>query len=280
MVNRNAPNTHADSRGSLLMVCPVCGSDDAEPVGVVGRFDGAGDAVLSLCCGNCTAIYLNPEPVGGEAEALARPTLSQRWLRSLTRDLRRDASILAVDCDGGGYARALSRVGSPTWTIARTEQSLDEFSTALGYDLILLPHSLETTSAPQALLRSVRSLLADAGRAVVIVSNTRSPAFNAFGGRHWHGYRYPGTRQHFGDRAVRSLSSSAGLKMRSVTTMACSDVWLISTANLLRDWALPAPLIQLVAGRWVVPATAAWFVERMSLTLGRGSLLVAELGRA
>lgn len=265
----------------LLTVCPVCGSDDAEPVGVVGPFDGADDAVLSLRCGSCTTVYLNPEPAVDQAEALSPASpLSQRWLRRLTRGLPRDARILVVECDGGAHSRALSRVGPPTWTIARTEQNLDEFSTARGYDLILLPHSLEATCAPQALLRSVRSLLADTGRAVVIVSNTRSPAFNVFGGRHWHGYRYPGTRQHFSDQAVQSLSSIAGLEVRSMTTMAGSDFWLTSTANLFRDWALPAPLIQFVSRQWVVPATTAWVAERISVALRRGSLLVARLGRA
>jgi 2-polyprenyl-3-methyl-5-hydroxy-6-metoxy-1,4-benzoquinol methylase len=285
---------------TLLTACSVCGSDDAEPVGVVGRFDGADDATLSLRCGTCSAVYLSPKPPGGEVRALCRtPALSQRWLRRLTRGLRDDARILAVDCDGGTHIRALSRVGPPTWTITGTERnseeatraiaeglsvtcaSLEEVSTAdFGYDLILLPHSLETTSTPQAMLRSVRSLLADGGYAVVVVSNTRSQAFNAFGGRHWQGYRYPGTRQHFNDRAVRSLSASAGLEVRSLATMACGNVWLTSTANLLRDWALPVPLIQFVSGRWVVPATAAWVVERISLVLGRGSLLVAKLGKA
>lgn len=281
---------------TLLPLCPLCGSDDAEPEGVTGRFDGPAHASLILRCGDCTAVYLNPAPPesGTPPPPLPLRVFSRRRVRAWTQGLPCDARILSVDCAGGQHLKALAcRRG---WVVEGTEQDAEAAARAKavglnvshgtladlkpqhnGYHLVLLPHTLEATATPLALLMAVRSLLLPGGRAIIIVSNLESPSFRLFGGRHWDGYHYPRTRQYFNPTTIRDLSNRAGFNVQSIKTMFAPDVWRTSMRNLLIDWQAPGGLTGVLSSRYVIPLMAATVIEGIACMLRRGSLLIATL---
>lgn len=246
------------SRGSpastLLLICPVCGSDGAEPEAVVGRFEQGARASLYLRCSVCTALYQNPVPsratnsVRGSEEAVPA-RLMGRWLghpgiASLT--LSRDGDVVAATGDQ-------------------------------RYDQVVVPFLLETSPDPAAVLRAAASLLRPSGVVIVVVRNPEALAFSAFRGRHWSGYRSLDTRQVLPGRALTHLANRAQLRLLRSRSHFSPGSWLKSLRNLLHDWGAPRWLVPILAGSWPVPVAAAWVLEGVSVLFGKGSLLVATL---
>jgi ubiquinone/menaquinone biosynthesis C-methylase UbiE len=148
-----------------------------------------------------------------------------------------------------------------------------------SYDLILMTRSLESAVDPSALLRHASRLLSDRGRAVVVGRNADSSCFTVFGGRHWSGYQFPGTRQQLTPDSLRRATANAGLRVEHLRTRFASNVWLRSTANWLQDWGAGPAIVSLFTGRWLVPQMVSALLETLAVARGRGSLLVVELKR-
>jgi len=272
-------SSRVESGGTLYLHCPICESDVGETEGLAGPMDGSPDGVVIMRCGECTSIYLSParDVLGGSPPSLPVSVLRMNRIRTWTRGLPSTARVLCVDCASERHLRAFARAAGTDWAIEGTESNSRISHSSDSYDLIVLSHTLESVREPVELLRHLKLLLASGGRVVVIVSNVGSTGFRVFGGRHWSGYEYPATRQHFNADALHRLGKNAGLSVRNVTTMFASQSWLRSVKNWFRDWGVVEGWVSVVAGRWLVPQVIAAAIEGLAQLRGRGSLLVAEL---
>jgi hypothetical protein len=95
-----------------------------------------------------------------------------------------------------------------------------------------------------------------------------------FGGRHWHGYRFPVSRQHFGGDSIAVLARKSGLRITQQRSAAAPAFWLLSMRNLLKDWGANSATIGIVTGRWLVPWLVAALLETLALLRGRAAILV------
>lgn len=274
------PTSTAEQMPTLLLRCPVCASDAADTLGVTGTPGGLLNATVVLRCEDCLTVYLSPvaDGVVGSPPGLPASVLTKRFVNRWTRSLPSGAMVLCVDHAPEELVSLLSQAGHRDLVISGTEPRYPS-SGAGGFDLILLPHSLEAVNDPNALLGQMADLLADGGRIVVIASNAGSSCFGAFGGRHWSGYHLPGTRQYLAPDALRRLGEKAGLSVTQLDTLFVPDAWLKSIANWLRDWGAGKTVTTLCIGNWLLPQAITSILEAVASMRGRGSLLVAQLER-
>ncbi len=241
---------HARPMATLMLVCPVCGSDAADTIGVTGILADPLSAAVVMRCDDCATAYLSPtpspsaEPPRKPADAAAVRRLIHRW----TNGVQATSRILVID-----DAASAPESGR--------------------YDFILLPRTLESADHPGALLTHARSLLAKGGQVIVNLGNAASSCFTVFGGRHWSGYQDPGVLQQLTPAAMQCLSASAGLRISRLETRFASDCWLRSTRNWLQDWGAGDLLIGLFTGPWIVPQLIAMLLEAQAVARGRGALL-------
>lgn len=268
-------SSRVSDAGTLLLWCPICGSDLGETEGLTGPMDGSVEGVVIMRCGNCSSVYLSPSRnmLGGTPPSPSKSVLSTKRIRQWARGLPSNARILCLDCESEQQLDAFRHVGGSSWVLDGSEGDVGD------YDLIVLPHSLESAQRPEEFLRHIRSLLSPGGRVIVMVSNLDSSLYRVFGGRHWCGYDFPRTRQHFNANSLDRLCGNADLSIRKVTTLPVSRCWLSSTKNWLRDWKVAEGWVQFVTGLWLVPQALASVIEGIAQMRGRGSLLVAELER-
>ncbi len=241
---------------TLMLLCPVCQSDAGDTLGVTGTLKESLTATVVLRCDECGTVYLSPAmpALGITPPQSPDSIMTRRRLRRMARGVAKNASVFQVDRN-------------------------ESFPETGSFDLILLNGSLETAECPRAQLRRARHLLAAGGRAIVIAGNAASSCFSVFGGRHWNGYQFPGTRQQLTPNALHRLCENSGLRVRHLATGFASDAWLRSTANWLRDWGAREALVGLFTGPWLLPQAMAAGLEAIAVGRGRGSLLVAELER-
>ncbi len=239
---------------TLLLLCPVCGSDAADTLGVSGRLEDPLDATVVMRCDDCGSAYFSPAPTPPAAPTNqpADWPEARRRIRRWTKGAKPTSNFFVID------------EGTP---IPQTGH----------FDQILLPGTLETADDPAALLGQVRGLLAADGKVTVILNNAASSCFSLFGGRHWNGYQRPGVRQQLTPTALRRLSENAGLRTKMLGSRFASQGWLIATRNWLRDWGAGRALTGLLTGPWILPQLIATLLEVQALARGRGALLVAEL---
>jgi hypothetical protein len=145
------------------------------------------------------------------------------------------------------------------------------------FDRILLPLTLESCQHPAELLDHAAKLLADHGRIETVIGNTTSSCFRVFGGRHWYGYRFPASRQHFGVESMVVLAQKSGLRITKQRSVASPAFWLLSMRNLLKDWGANSATIGIVTGPWLIPWLVASLIEVIALMRGRASILVVCL---
>jgi hypothetical protein len=239
---------------TLMLLCPVCGSDAADTIGVTGKLTDPLIASVVMRCDDCATAYLSPAP-SPPAETAQKSEDSpavRRLIHRWTNAVRTTSTILVID-----DAASAPKSGS--------------------YDFILLPGTLECAHHPGALLGHARSLLVKGGKVIVILGNAASSCFTVFGGRHWTGYQNPGVRQQLTPAAMQILSASAGLQIAKLETRFASEDWLRSTRNWLQDWGVGGLLTGLLTGPWILPQLAAMLFEAQAVARGRGASLVAEL---
>jgi len=219
-------------------------------------------------CRTCELLYLDPRPVGVEAErvtsgngrdATAAPT--PRRLARMCRDLPARARVLDLGC-GDGFDLARMR-------------ELD----ASSYDLILGRRALERSGDPRALLGRMRDVLRPGGILIVEAGNAASPASRVFRDRYWGGYRFPRAWNIFTATTMSRLAAGSGLRVKNVATRVSPFGWIDSIRNALLDMHAPAWLV----GRFThdAPAMLALFtiVDSLGQAAGGGSVLCATLQR-
>lgn len=136
----HAPNITPQADLKLdLVLCPVCGADEAEPIAVGEDFvlGTTRETFLAGCCRSCGLVYLNPRPA---AEVRSRlypagyfspagwgdPAL--RWAQraagaAVRRALRSwvplaaDARLLEVGYGANLHLSEIRRAGTPTWVV-------------------------------------------------------------------------------------------------------------------------------------------------------------------
>ncbi len=239
---------------TLLLLCPVCGSDAADTLGVTGRLEDPLDATVVMLCDDCGTAYLSPAPSlpAAATDRAADSPEASRQIRRWTKGTKPTSSILVID------------ERTPVPETGR-------------FDVILLPGTLETADDPAVVLGQVRGLLAADGKVMVILNNAGSSCFTLFGGRHWSGYQRPGVRQQLTPAALQRLTKNAGLRTTRLGTRFASEGWLNATRNWLRDWGAGRALTGLLTGPWLLPQLIATLLEVQALARGRGALLTAEL---
>jgi hypothetical protein len=269
---------------TLILMCPICGSEAAETLGVTGSINTSSNAAVILQCDDCSTVYLSPRP--NQATGLAKPPLTPvltvRRVKRWTTGTSHIARVLCVDCLGEAELEVVRSAGASGWSV----ESIDSIELIEGintdkvnghYDLILMLRSLESASQPVALLQQLVPLLGDAGTIVIVTDNAGSSCFNVFGGRHWSPYRFPLTLQHFTKESLEALYRKSGLAVLSVHSSSSARVWMESCAVGLRDWGFAACATHVLENRWFLPTVLATVVEGVAQTRGRGSILVSRV---
>lgn len=150
---RLSPEPKPEPKNSLELVhavCCVCGSDDADCVGVGEDFEyrTSADVFAAMQCKSCGLVYLNPRPSVSEFDRIYPPSyhafdfsekdygfvfkvrsrLEANRLLSFCKDLPADAKILDVGCGDGFHLRLLRDFGEKNWTL----EGLDASEKAAG----------------------------------------------------------------------------------------------------------------------------------------------------
>jgi SAM-dependent methyltransferase len=286
--------------------CPLCGSDEAEPVAVGNDLACrvTGDSFLMLSCAACGLLYLDPRPAIEERARLYPPSyfaLSERSHRSghsvtkaVTRDaLRRSASgpaparILEVAYGAGLHLDLLRRFAPSGCVVEATtpHETLAAPARARGftvhqgraqslnadggaYDLLFLLHSMEHCDSPLDELCALRELLRAGGRLIILTPNAESPVSRRFRGRHWAGYDFPRHPCLFGPTTLRRLAAATGFEVERLDSLGDSGMWADSAGNLLRDWGAPPWLTRIASGGILAITGAA---ARVQPTRRRGT---------
>lgn len=243
----------------LMLLCPVCQSDVAETLGVTGRMDGSLDSSVVMICEECKTVYLSPNPRDADGPVPVSSKVYAPCIRTVKEGVPANTTFLLAD------------------TFERTLLSRDPAKDTFG--LILIPLSLESSADPGALLAHAGKLIDSKGRVDVLLGNTDSSSFATFGGRHWFGYRFPHTRQHFGAAGLSVIAKKAGLRVDESYSLASAQAWLTSLGNLLQDWGAHKSVVALLTGRWLIPWLIASLFERVALLRGRASVLVVQMKR-
>ncbi len=135
-------------KNSLELVnvnCCVCGSDDANVVGIGEDFEyrTSNDVFAAMQCKTCGLVYLNPRPSVAEFERIYPPTyhafdfseeefgfvhkvrsrLEANRLLVLCKKLGDDAKILDVGCGDGFHLCLLRDFGNKNWTLEGLDAS-------------------------------------------------------------------------------------------------------------------------------------------------------------
>lgn len=247
---------------TLVIHCPTCESDYGDTLGVTGSMDGSLSATVVMRCDKCETVYLTPPP---------------------TVELRKDKLSPEQEHVYGPHIRNLKQ-NAPDDKSFLSAKITDAF--ILNYDPqvsifghILLPLSLESSPEPTALLTHVESLLDKNGRVDVVVGNSASSCFAVFGGRHWCGYRWPDTCQHYTAKGIDVISRRAGLRVMNTRAVASPHAWLCSFRNLLQDWGAHGLVVTVLTGRWVFPWLVASAIEGVARLRGKGAVLIAQLSK-
>ncbi len=244
---------HDELGPTLLLWCPVCGSDNAEPIGVVGNFEHNSPARVTLRCDTCSTIYLQPQP----------PTLPPTPPRPL-----RSRSI-------SSWMRGFG-AAAPSVSLRQQGHAVEGLA---GSAVETLLFSLEASSEPVETVRTVAASLPPGGRLAVLGGNSASASFRLFGKRHWSGYVLPGTRQVLDPVAIRRLAEQSDLRLTDVRTLRHTATWIDSLRNLLQEWQMPRWLQRLLTGRWGGPQLLFGLVESVCTLAGRGALVAATLDK-
>lgn len=158
--NGVADTTSGTDRAGLELVpatCAVCGTADAEPVGVGEDFEyrTSPDTFLAVRCRRCGLVYLDPRPATSELARIypdtyhafdfsaeryglvyrVRRRLEARRILSVAGDLSADASVLDIGCGDGFHLGLLREFGPPGWRLAGVDLDRRAADAAAGQGL-------------------------------------------------------------------------------------------------------------------------------------------------
>ena len=299
----------------ILVPCPLCGEDEAEPVAVGSDLahGTTSDGFLAVRCGGCELVYLRPRPAAEErlrlyppsyfspSDARSRP--ERRRAHAIARRMVRacpspppNARLLEVGYGARLHLGELRRCGPRTWvlevvtpheTLARAGRS-EGFIVYPGrgraledrgaiYDVVFLLHALEHCESPLEELRSLRRLIRPGGRLILLTENADSAVGRVFRGRHWAGYDFPRHLSLMGARTLRRLAAATGFEVERLSTVKNSQMWVHSTTNLLRDWNAPSWLIRHVQHGGLLLGAVASLAESVAQFRAQGAQLQAIL---
>ena len=280
----NSVAASVENARTLILECPICRSDAAETLGIVGSIDGQHDETVILQCQECLTVYFSPRPGIAAADSVRLPVsfFSGSKVSAWVSGLQANSRVLLVDSNLGADSSSLTAVAPKSWSVERigvAEITNYVKASAKKHDLILLPLTLETVVDPYADMNALSALLSDVGRIVVVTYNAGSSCFCLFGGRHWAGYRYPQSRQHFTKEALTVLARDSGLTIRELRTSTASSIWLDSTRRWLQDWGSGPATTALLTGPWLMPQVISHVLEFTANVRGRGSILTALMDK-
>ncbi|HZF68408.1 MAG TPA: class I SAM-dependent methyltransferase, partial [Gemmatirosa sp.] len=163
----------APGRGLRLerAACCVCGTADAEPVGVGEDFEyrTSADTFLAVRCRGCGVVYLDPRPAESELDRIYPPSyhaydfserkfglayrvrrrLEARRVASWCVGLSPDARILDVGCGDGFHLRILREMGAPGWRLEGADASERAVSAARAAGLTVHHGLVQTLDLPR-----------------------------------------------------------------------------------------------------------------------------------
>jgi SAM-dependent methyltransferase len=267
---KNAPGSDPGPGLKLVLArCPLCRTDEAEPVAVGEDFAHqiTRDSFLAVRCSECGLVYLSPQPAAEEHARVYPPSYfapSHSARATGRRAVRRcgtlpaEARLLEVGYGASLHLEELRQAAPRAWVLeavtphqpaARNARKAGfvVYQTSAGglegrvgaYDAVLLLHALEHCADPLEELSSLSRLLREGGRLVILTENADSTACRVFQGRHWAGYDFPRHLSLFGPAALRRLAAEAGFEVERICTVGSPRVWTRSAAILAKDWEAP-----------------------------------------
>jgi SAM-dependent methyltransferase len=299
----------------VLVRCPLCGADEAEPVAVGSDFahSSSRDSFLAVRCTECELTYLNPRPAPEERPRLYPPDYfssvepgGRRALGSSRaaalrtvrrcRSLAPNGRVLVAAYGAALNLETVRQAGQPGWAVEALtpHERLARGGRQQGvsvhqgrapalraregaYDVVFFLDALEHCESPLEELRSLRRLLREGGRLVLFTQNADSAVGRTFRGRHWAGYDFPRHVCLFGPGALRRLAREADLVIERLGTVGSPEVWVRSAAQLLDDWRAPAWLRGSASrGSFVLRGMAA-LAESGARLRGQGAVIEAVL---
>jgi SAM-dependent methyltransferase len=169
-------------------------------------------------------------------EALYLKTFAKR-MALVSRHVPARARILDVGCAAGYFLRTAQRAGHDVHGVEVSAAIAGQAVQALGservfvgtlddavaargwqprsFDLVTLWDVIEHVPDPQALLRTIRSLLAPNGRLLLETQNVASRWARAIGKR-WHHYKHDEHIYHFDPVTIRRLLDDCGFEVKQL----------------------------------------------------------------
>ncbi|MDQ6904401.1 MAG: class I SAM-dependent methyltransferase [Bacteroidota bacterium] len=268
----------------------------------------------AMRCNSCGLIYLNPRPSVTDFSKIYPPNYhafdfspknygivhkirskieASRFLKRC-HNLPTDARILDIGCGDGFHLDLFRRFGKKTWRLEGVD--LDEravkaatnagFNVHLGsieeidlpqnaYDIIFMIQTIEHVENPVAVLRTVRKLLKNGGRMVIVTDNTGSIDFDLFKSDCWGGYHFPRHWNLFNQNCISLLGLKTGFEIETVKTIVSPVNWVYSIHNFLVARHKPDLLINRFTLKSTVSLTAFTVLDFFLQKFGRGALLEA-----
>ncbi len=269
---------------------------------------------VAVRCNSCSLVYLNPRPSVTDFGKIYPPTyhafdfspknygivhkirskLEARRFLNRCHNLPSDARILDVGCGDGFHLDLFRRYGKKAWRLEGVDidkRAVDAASRAgfnvhLGsveeidlpenaYDIIFIIQTIEHVENPVTVLRTVRRLLKNGGRVVMVTDNTGSIDFDLFKSGFWGGYHFPRHWNLFNRKSISVLGEKTGFEIEIVKTIFSPVNWVYSIHNFLVSRHKSDHLINRFTLKSTVSLTAFTVVDFILQKFGRGALLEA-----
>lgn len=260
------------------MNCPVCGSSRQSPFATAQDWEyfTSDEAFAYLQCDTCQTVYLNHPPVDRLSEIYpdnyysyasnpSRGSFIQsvkEWLDAKTfRKLlgRLPGDHLSVLDVGGGSGWLLTRLKELSPRVTETHevdlnetaraaaeeaghhfhcQRIEDFQPDTKFDLIIMLNLIEHVADPEAVLQSMKEMLAPGGMVLIKTPNVTSLDARLFRGSYWGGLHCPRHWVLFNKNSFTDLASRCGLRCAAASYTQGGWQWAASILGGLakRKW--------------------------------------------
>ncbi len=239
-------------------LCPVCQSDNIQPVFKVKDYTVSGEEFDLIHCNSCTARFTQGVPdiegIGKYYKAeeyishtnTSKGLINKLYQKVRVRTMKQKAAIVKKNTGkqtgnlldiGSGTGTFLHTMQLQGWTVAGLEPDADAREVAvseygihanpshllfsldpLSFDAITLWHVLEHVHSLHEYVAQMKAILKNDGVLFIAVPNYTSKDAKSYG-KFWAGYDVPRHLYHFSPRAMQTLVEKHGMKITQLLPM-------------------------------------------------------------